>query len=55
MEYNAEKIENEITLLLALLKVFSIFHMLFWYDKEHDDQNNVENIAIIFIGVFSLG
>ena len=26
--------------------MFSKFQMRFYYDKEHDDQNNVENIAI---------
>ena len=26
--------------------MFSMFQMLFWYNKEHDDQNNVENVAI---------
>ena len=49
MDYTADNIENEITLLPLLLKMFSMFQIRFWYDKEHDDQNNVENIAIIFI------
>ena len=28
--------------------MFSMFQMLFWYNKEHDDQNNVENVAIMY-------
>ena len=46
MEYTVDKIENEITLLPSLLKMFSMFQVHFWYDKEQDDQNNVENLAI---------
>ena len=49
MKYTADKIENDITLLSSLLKTFSMFLMRFWYDNEHDDQNNVENIATRFI------
>ena len=26
--------------------MFSMFQMRFWYDDEHDDQNNVESIVI---------
>ena len=48
MEYTEYKIDNEITLLPPLLKMFSMFQICFWSDKEHDDQNNVENIAIRF-------
>ena len=46
MEYTADKIEKKITLLLSLLRLFSTFQMYFWYDNEHDDQNNVEIIYI---------
>ena len=46
MEYDAYKIENEITLLPSLLEMFSMFQMRFWYDKEPDDQNDVEIIAV---------
>ena len=46
MDYTADKIYNEITLLPPLLNIFSMFQMRFWYDKEQDDQNNVENIII---------
>ena len=42
MDYIADKIDNEITLLPSLLNIFSMFQMRFWYNKEHDDQNNVE-------------
>ena len=46
MKYTADKIENEITLLPSLLKMFSMFHMRFWYDNKHDDKTNVKIIAI---------
>ena len=46
MEYTADKIEDEITLLPSLLKIFSMFQTRFWYDNGHDDQNNAENIDI---------
>ena len=46
MDYTVHKIYNEITMLLSLLKQISMFQMLFCYDDEYDDQNNVENVAI---------
>ena len=46
MDYTSDNTENEITLLPSLLKMFLIFQMHFWYDKEHDYQNNMETIAI---------
>ena len=46
MEYTAEKIENEITILPSLLKMFSMFQMSFWYDNEPDDKNDMKIIAI---------
>ena len=46
-EYNVERIDNEMTLLPSLLKMFLMFQMRFWYDKERDDQNDVKFIAII--------
>ena len=49
MKYTAYKIDNDITLLSSLLKTFAMFQIRFWYDNEYDDQNNVENIAIICI------
>ena len=49
MKYIADKIENDITLLMSFSKMFSMFQMRFWYDKEHDDQNNAEYVAIGFI------
>ena len=42
MEYTSDQLYNEITLLPLLLKIISMFQMRFWYDNEHDDQNNVE-------------
>ena len=42
MEYTTYKIDNEITLLPSLLKMFSMFQMSFWYDKEHDDKIDAE-------------
>ena len=46
MEYTSDKIDNEITLLPYLLKMFSMFQMSFWYDNEPDDQNYVKIISI---------
>ena len=46
MEYTSYKIDNEIALLTSLLNMFLMYQMRFWYDKEQDDQNNVENLAI---------
>ena len=46
MEYNADNIENEITLLPSLVKMFSMFQMRFWYDNKHDDQNDMKIISI---------
>ena len=46
IEYTADKIENEITLLPSLLEIFSVFQIPCWYNKGHNDQNKVENIAI---------
>ena len=37
MEYTTDRIDNEITLLPPLMKMFSIFQMRFWYDKDPDD------------------
>ena len=49
MDYTTGKIENEITLLPSFLKMFSMYNMCFWYDNEHDDQNNVKIVAILCI------
>ena len=46
MEYNANNIENNITVLPSLLKMFSMFQMRFWYDKEPDDKNDLKIISI---------
>ena len=46
MEYTANRIENYITLLPALLNIFSVIQICCWYNKGHDDQNKVEHIAI---------
>ena len=46
MEYTADRVENEITLLPSFLKMFLMFQMSFWYDKEPDDQNDVKYISI---------
>ena len=46
VEYTMDRIENEITLLPSLLKMFSLFYICCWYNKGHDDQNKVEHIAI---------
>ena len=42
IEYTANNIYNYITPLPSLMKIVSMFQMRFWYNKEHDDQNNVE-------------
>ena len=39
-------IENEITLILSMLEMFSMFQMRFKYDKEPGDQNDVKVITI---------
>ena len=46
VEYTAEGTEDEITLLLSLLKIISMIQISCWYNKGHDDQNKVEHIAI---------
>ena len=46
MDYTTDKIDNEITLLPSLLKMFSMFKMSFWYDNKPDDKNDVKVIAI---------
>ena len=46
MEYNTDRIDNDIKLLLSMLKTFSMFQMSFKYDNEHDDENNVKIITI---------
>ena len=45
MDYTAEKIETEITLLSPLLKKFSMFQLNLWY-KQSADENIVENVSI---------
>ena len=42
-------IDNEKTLLLSLLKIFSMFQMSLWYDKEPDDQIDLKSIAIRYM------
>ena len=42
MDYTTYSIENEITILPSLLKMFSMFQISYWYDKELDDQNDVK-------------
>ena len=39
-------IDNEITLLPSLLRMFSIFKINCWYNKVNGDQNKVEHTAI---------
>ena len=46
MKYTVDRIENEITLLPSLLKMFSMFQIICWYNKVHDDRNKVEHIYI---------
>ena len=46
MEYTADKIENDTTLLPSLKICFSVLQISCWYNKGHDDQNKVEHIAI---------
>ena len=41
IDFATDKIEVGITLLSSLLKLFSMFHLCFWYGNEHDDQNIV--------------
>ena len=45
-EYTKYRIDNDITLLPSLLKIFSMFQMRFCYDKEPDNQNDVNIIAL---------
>ena len=52
-EYNVERIDNEMTLLPSLLKMFLMFQMRFWYDKEPDDQNYVNIMRIIRFNILS--
>ena len=41
MEYTEDNIETEIKLLPSLLKMFSMFQMSFWYEKENFEENVV--------------
>ena len=41
VEYNADRINNEITLLSSLLWMFSMFQIRCWYNKVHGDKNKV--------------
>ena len=46
MEHTKDKIWTQITLLHLLFKVFAMFNMRLWYDKENCEENVVVNIAI---------
>ena len=46
MEYTADDIDNDITLLPKLLKMFSMFQIRCWYNKVHNDKNKLENIDL---------
>ena len=46
MEHTADNIENYITLLPLLLKLFTIFNMRMWYDNENLEENVLDNIGI---------
>ena len=46
MEHTADNIENYITLLPLLLKLFTIFNMRMWYDNENLEENVLDNISI---------
>ena len=48
IEYTSENIDTEITLLSLLLRMFSMFQMCFWYNKENVELF-VENLAIRYI------
>ena len=45
-EHTEDNIETHITLLLPLLKVFSMFNMRLWHDSKHIEENVVDNIGI---------
>ena len=47
MEYTAERTEDEITLLLSLLKIISMIQISCWYNKGNDDKIKLEHIAIM--------
>ena len=49
MDYTIYKIETDITLLLSLLKMFSMLQLQFWYIKENVHEMFVENVAIRYI------
>ena len=38
MENTADNIETHITLLPLLFKMFAMFHMRLWYDKENHEE-----------------
>ena len=44
MGYTADMIENDITLLPSMMKIFSMFQMSFKYEDERDDENDVKII-----------
>ena len=46
VKYNEDNIENKITLLPSLLKMFPMFQMCFWYDTENVEYCIVETIDI---------
>ena len=46
MEHTTDNIENYITLLPLLLKLFTIFNMRMWYDNENLEENVLDNIGI---------
>ena len=49
MEYTTYNTENYIPLLQSSFKIFSMFQMHFWYDKEDIEETFVENISTRFI------
>ena len=49
VKHNADRIDNQITLLMLMLKMFSMRKVRFWYDNECDDETDVKIIAIMCI------
>ena len=49
MDHTENNMDTNITLLPSFFKVFVMFKMCLWYDKEIHEENLVNNIAIWFI------
>ena len=49
MDHTAVNMETQITLLPLLLKLFAMFKIQLWYDKENLEENVIGNRAIRYI------